>query len=427
MKFSFCLSLALLFSYVGFAQGVLISDTPGQPSSDAMLEVRSTQGGLLLPRLTTAQRNAIANPTRGLQIYNTDTECQETYFPTGWRAVACNCTSAPDPTITPGVSQGNINSPVSFQSVPGAATYAWTFASGTPASSSSANPSVTWTQTGTYQVTLVVTDAQGCSDSSALSFTIINCPSGSQIFNYTGNVQSWTVPACVSSISIDCRGAQGGDNFGLVSQDLGGHGARMQGTFSVQGGQILQIIVGQRGNDATSGNTANGGGGGGGGSFVWVQGQTAQPLIAAGGGGASSLTNNGAPHYYGKDGVTTNTGAGSRSHDQFNDAPGGTNGQDGFGGSAGGKGWLSIVQNPGGKNATSYGGNGGYGGGGGGGANCCNNPSHAAGAGGGYSGGGAGGSIYYYGGGGGGSYNSGTNQTNTAGFQTGHGIVIITW
>jgi hypothetical protein len=308
-----------------------------------------------------------------------------------------------------------------------ASAYAWSFQNGTPGTSTAYNPTATWSQTGNATVFHRVTLNPQCKDSSSTTVNVINCPSGSQTFNYTGAIQSFTVPACVSSVSIDCRGAQGGDNIDLIPQQLGGKGARMVGTFNVSGGTVLQIIVGQKGINATSGNSANGGGGGGGGSFVWTQGQTNQPLIAAGGGGGSCLTNNGAPHYYGKDGVTTNAGGGSRSHDVYNDAPGGSSGQDGFGGSGGGKGWISIVQSPAGKLATAYGGNGGYGGGGGGGASCCNNPMHAAGAGGGYSGGGAGGTTYYYGGGGGGSYNSGSNTTATGGFQSGNGQVVITY
>lgn len=40
------------------------------PSPSAMLEVKSTSKGLLIPRLTTAQRDAISSPERGLIIYN---------------------------------------------------------------------------------------------------------------------------------------------------------------------------------------------------------------------------------------------------------------------------------------------------------------------------------------------------------------------
>ena len=47
------------------------------PDPSAELHVQSTTRGLLPPRLTTAQRNAIANPAAGLLIFNTTLNCVE--------------------------------------------------------------------------------------------------------------------------------------------------------------------------------------------------------------------------------------------------------------------------------------------------------------------------------------------------------------
>ena len=61
----------------GASGGVAISDTSlggvGVAAS-AALEVRSTTGGLLLPRMTTVQRNAISAPSEGLTVYDQDTD-----------------------------------------------------------------------------------------------------------------------------------------------------------------------------------------------------------------------------------------------------------------------------------------------------------------------------------------------------------------
>jgi len=43
------------------------------PDASAALEITSTTKGLLLPRMTTAQRDAIGTPAEGLLIYNTST------------------------------------------------------------------------------------------------------------------------------------------------------------------------------------------------------------------------------------------------------------------------------------------------------------------------------------------------------------------
>jgi len=45
------------------------------PNPSAKLDVVSTTQGMLVPRLTTVQMNAIAAPANGLMIYNTDSLC----------------------------------------------------------------------------------------------------------------------------------------------------------------------------------------------------------------------------------------------------------------------------------------------------------------------------------------------------------------
>ena len=47
------------------------------PDPSAVLDMQSTDKGFLLPRLSTAERNAIVNPAHGLVIFNTGTLCLE--------------------------------------------------------------------------------------------------------------------------------------------------------------------------------------------------------------------------------------------------------------------------------------------------------------------------------------------------------------
>lgn len=54
------------------AQSVAINGSGSTADASAMLDVSSTSKGMLIPRMTNAQRNAISTPATGLMIYQTD-------------------------------------------------------------------------------------------------------------------------------------------------------------------------------------------------------------------------------------------------------------------------------------------------------------------------------------------------------------------
>ncbi len=57
------------------------------PVSSAALEVESTSKGFLPPRMTTAQRNAIAGPVEGLVVYNTSMDQLQFYNGVAWSSI----------------------------------------------------------------------------------------------------------------------------------------------------------------------------------------------------------------------------------------------------------------------------------------------------------------------------------------------------
>lgn len=60
------------------------------PDASAALDVVATDKGMLVPRVTTAQRNAIATPARGLMVYDSTVNNFYYHNGTAWNAVGGN-------------------------------------------------------------------------------------------------------------------------------------------------------------------------------------------------------------------------------------------------------------------------------------------------------------------------------------------------
>jgi hypothetical protein len=81
--------LALIFlSQSGISQNLGIGTT--NPNTSAKLDITSSNSGLLVPRMTTTDRNRIANPAKGLLVYDSTTN--EFWFFNGsaWREMLYN-------------------------------------------------------------------------------------------------------------------------------------------------------------------------------------------------------------------------------------------------------------------------------------------------------------------------------------------------
>ena len=67
-------------------KGLSIYDAGASTSLDnsAKLQINSTTRGFLKPKMTTAQKNAIATPTAGLEVYDTDLNRPCFYSGSAW-------------------------------------------------------------------------------------------------------------------------------------------------------------------------------------------------------------------------------------------------------------------------------------------------------------------------------------------------------
>ena len=72
IKTCFLLLLANYLALTAFTQSGSVGIGTTTPNISAALDVQSTDKGILVPRMTTAQRNAIASPASGLMIYQVD-------------------------------------------------------------------------------------------------------------------------------------------------------------------------------------------------------------------------------------------------------------------------------------------------------------------------------------------------------------------
>ena len=312
-----------------FSQGIAINGTGADADTSAMLDVVSTNKGILIPRLTTAQRNAIFSPATGLLIFNTTTNCFNVYMGLHWKQICGECD------FTPAVSGSNSPTVVgrtlslTATAIPGA-TYYWTGPNGFISSLQNPTiPNVQVADSGNYFLTTTVS---GCTPAGNSTHVRVSNPIV-QNFTSTGSSQSFTVPTGVTSISVKAWGAGGGG--GGQAGSSGGGGAYASSTLTVTPGEVLSIIVGGggsggsgcntntgggaggsggNGNFGAGGNGGNagnsgcsaGGGGGGGGTFVLRNSTT---LLAAGGGGGGGGAESGGAGAGGAGGVNGNNGS----------------------------------------------------------------------------------------------------------------------
>jgi hypothetical protein len=110
LQFAFKTILILLFFALSFGLQAQVGIGNVAPDPSSVLDITSTTQGLLIPRMTTAQRNSIPNPANGLTIYNLDSNEYQYNSGTSASATWLRMLSAALPNISVGQSVKYSNS-----------------------------------------------------------------------------------------------------------------------------------------------------------------------------------------------------------------------------------------------------------------------------------------------------------------------------
>ena len=212
MKQIFTFLAAVLLTATTYAQVGIGTTTPDASSA---LDITSTTKGLLIPRMTNAQRQAISNPAAGLLVFVTDLDGGSFMFYDGteWGALSFTKTIPDAPTIGTPVA-GDAQATVSFtapSSNGGSAITSYTATSspggitGTLSQAGSGSITVSGLTNGTaYTFTVTATNAIGTSTASAPSGSVTpaTIPT-SQVSNGSGGTYTFMSHNLGADTSLD--------------------------------------------------------------------------------------------------------------------------------------------------------------------------------------------------------------------------------
>ena len=356
------IEICLIIPNASYSQNasVGINNTGAAPNSKALLDIDATgmspKSGVMIPRMTTAERDAITSPIpESLFIYNTDNHCFEGYNENSsmWISIGClsGCQPPSAPMLITGSSSVGVNSignVYSISAVTGATSYIWRVPSGASVTAGAGTTSITVTFESLPGFVSVAA-SNSCGTSAASSLPIMY-----EQYYTTPGTYTFTVPSGVTSICVSAVGAGGGG-----CGHKGGGNGQIDAVPGTAGGNSsfdgTIIGTGGQGGPKTGGIAAIGGSySGGDGGF---NGGTGGNLYGGGGGGAATYSANGGNGDIGSVIQAVNGANGGSS--------GGSGGIAEYGEGGGGGGiYLNGTPNTGGDASRWYAGN--YGGGGGG-------------------------------------------------------------
>ena len=309
--------VSIFATIVAFGQGVSINEDGSDPHESAILEVKSNNKGLLLPRLSNSERDNITNPAAGLYIFNTSTNKMNYYNGSFWVAVPQS--DCPYKILSP-LKQLDVNSGTYNFSVDNSADitdFVWSVPQGWTISSGQGTNSIEvnindLTTTETVSVSMLVDDVEQCFTQYNFVKTVLkggtktifigNGTNGiigktyeMSVFEFSGDNDTLEILSSPSEGQIQAYVWGAGGGFGGTNAGSGGFST---GKLNVSAGQQYVIRTGGGGFRApsagapvplTNGPYPGGGGtygtAGTGGGYSGLFDLSLNPLLIAGGGG----------------------------------------------------------------------------------------------------------------------------------------------
>lgn len=87
MKNNLLLVLCFSLGIIVPAQNISINANVAAPDTSSMLDTTSANSGLLIPKMTTAQRDSILLRANALQLFNTSNKALNIYNNNKWEAI----------------------------------------------------------------------------------------------------------------------------------------------------------------------------------------------------------------------------------------------------------------------------------------------------------------------------------------------------
>lgn len=387
------IALLLVWNQHAKSQGILLRDSSAnfsEPDQTSVLHVASTTKGMLIPRLSTAQRSLIAQPALGLIVFDTDSSSFWFYNGIQWTQLVSETTDSDDQglqfsgstlsiedgnsvdlsALQDGVNDADSNPANELQTISRTGTDVSLSAGGGTVSvadndNSSTNEIQSLSVSGSTSPTINLSNNGGTislaaappvlltTSGNTITISSSNTGNGRVDYQVFENSGVWTKPACATHVRVHLwgGGGSGGRSQGGSDGAGGGGGGAYAGrlfhaselgateTTTIGNGGASKTTegAGNAGNPSAFGTqlTANGGMGGGVTNFTDATG---------GDGGAQDQT----PYDFGKGG-TWGTAAATE----------GGNAVTGGGGGGGADGGSSDQSGPGGNSSWGGGGGGG--------------------------------------------------------------------